>query len=64
MEYANDGDLEEKIKQHRKSCTHFEESEIWNIFIQCLRGLLVLHDSQILHRDLKVCLKILTDFLK
>jgi NIMA (never in mitosis gene a)-related kinase len=34
MEFADDGDLEEKIKSHRKSCTYFEESDIWNIFIQ------------------------------
>jgi len=40
MEYADEGDLEEKIKEKRKSFKHFEESEIWNIFIQSLKGLL------------------------
>ena len=40
MEYADEGDLEEKIKQKRKNIADFSEQEIWNIFIQSLRGLL------------------------
>jgi len=56
MEFADDGDLEGKIKNKRNNKEHFEEKEIWNIFIQAIRGLSCLHEAQILHRDLKVFL--------
>lgn len=39
MEFADDGDLEAKIQEMKKSKSKFSEKEIWNIFIQCLRGL-------------------------
>lgn len=39
MELADDGDLEGKINQKLKNNEYFEESEIWNIFIQAIRGL-------------------------
>jgi serine/threonine protein kinase len=54
MEFADEGDLEEKIKEKRKNSSYFDENEIWNVFIQSLRGLCCLHEAQILHRDLKV----------
>ena len=53
MEYADGGDLYEKICQHQKSKTRFAETEIWDIFIQVCRGLKALHNMKILHRDLK-----------
>jgi len=34
MEYANAGDLLQKIVDHQKKGNLFQESEIWNIFIQ------------------------------
>lgn len=34
MEYANNGDLFQKICEHQKKGTNFQEPEIWNIFIQ------------------------------
>lgn len=53
MEYADGGDLYERIKKHKKAGTRFKEEEIWNIFIQVVKGLKVLHSNMVLHRDLK-----------
>jgi len=55
MEFADSGDLFQKITDKQKNGTWFEESEIWHIFIQTVRGLRTLHDLKILHRDMKVC---------
>jgi len=54
MEFADNGDLFQKICEHQKNNTHFSEDEIWSIFIQVVRGLRALHDLNIMHRDLKV----------
>ena len=53
MEFAPGGDILHKIEKHRKNRTSFTETEIWAAFIQMLRGLKILHDNKILHRDLK-----------
>ena len=53
MEYADGGDLYQKIKEKQKSQILFEESDIWRIFIQLVKGLKALHELNILHRDLK-----------
>ena len=53
MEYADGGDLYRKIKESYVRKRLFEESEIWRIFIQLVKGLKALHDLNILHRDLK-----------
>ena len=39
MEYADDGDLYEKIKLYIKNKTTFMEHDIWRIFIQITKGL-------------------------
>lgn len=53
MEYADDEDLDKKIKSKIKSNIPFKEDEIWFFTIQILKGLNALHEKNIMHRDLK-----------
>ncbi|OMJ67457.1 hypothetical protein SteCoe_35383 [Stentor coeruleus] len=53
MEYANSGDLSQKIKSNLKKGTKINEKTIWSIFIQITHGLKALHDLGVFHRDIK-----------
>lgn len=53
MEYADSGDLYQKIVKYQKKGKYLSEHFIWNIFTQITQGLNALHELNILHRDMK-----------
>ncbi|CAG9314475.1 unnamed protein product [Blepharisma stoltei] len=53
MEYAEGGDLLNKIENCKKRSIYFTENEILSTLAQTIRGLKALHDLKILHRDIK-----------
>ena len=53
LEFADDGDLLQKIKYNKEHQLFFHEDTIWEIIIQMLLGVSYLHSSKIIHRDLK-----------
>ena len=53
MEYADDGELADKIKERRRLGQPFSEDTILNYFTQICLALKHCHDRKILHRDLK-----------
>lgn len=59
MEYAQEGDLLQKILKKKEKKELFEEAFIWKVIINVLNGLRRLHSKKIIHRDLKVTLLII-----
>jgi len=53
MEYAADGDLAKVIKKYQLLKRPLPEDLIWKYWIQVTRGLAALHNTKILHRDIK-----------
>ena len=53
MDYASDGDLYQKILNHKKNKTKFSEDDVWRILIGSILGLKCLHELNIFHRDIK-----------
>ena len=53
IEYADSGDLWQRIQRCIKRSSRLGEKTIWSVFIQVTRGLKQLHDLGVFHRDLK-----------
>ena len=53
MDYANGGDLSNKIKNQRKKGKYFSENQILDYFTQICLAIKHIHDRKILHRDIK-----------
>ena len=52
-EYADGGDLSEKIKERKNKNGNFTESEILDYFTQICLAIKHMHEKKIIHRDLK-----------
>ena len=52
-EYADGGDLSEKIKERKNKNNYFTESEILDYFSQICMAIRHIHEKKIIHRDLK-----------
>ena len=53
-EYINGGNLESIIKKNIQNKTLTDEKKVWDLMIQCLSGLMYLHENRkIIHRDIK-----------
>lgn len=53
MEFADSGDLFQRVKSYQKQGKYMSEKYIWSLIAQLACGLKVLHELNIVHRDVK-----------
>ena len=53
MEYMDNGDLFLFLNAYLKLKKYIPEEKLWNIFEQCLQGLVYINSEGIIHRDIK-----------
>ena len=53
VENAENGDLSNLIEAHKLNEKHIPEEELWSIFLQCMQGLVYIHEKGVIHRDIK-----------
>ena len=53
MEYVDGGDLLELIKKTKQNNLKITEDQIWKFSKAITTGLKILHEKQIIHRDIK-----------
>lgn len=53
MQFADGGDLAGYVEKKVKNNERFEENFIWKVAFDILKGLEFLHESNIMHRDIK-----------
>ena len=53
IEFIENGDMESFIEAHKSLGQHIPEDELWSIFLQCMKGLVYVHQQGVIHRDIK-----------
>ena len=53
VEYADDGDLLQRVARAEDEKVPIPEEEVWNVVLSLTKALKILHSKKILHRDLK-----------
>ena len=53
LEFLDNGDLFSFLNAHMKLKKYIPEEKLWNIFEQCLNGLVYIHSKGVINRDIK-----------
>lgn len=61
MEYINNGDIKGYIAAHQNMGKEIPEDELWDLFYQCMSGIVCIHKNKLIHRDIKPANLFLTD---
>ena len=61
MEFINNGDIKGYISAYQNMKKIIPENELWELFFQCISGLVYIHNRNIIHRDIKPANLFMTD---